>query len=281
MKRREFIKKSSLLATATFVPSAIFSGATDAAAPSDRVNLGYIGCGRRAGQLQSLPKNAQVVGVADCNIARAEKFAKRYGCDFYQDYRKLLDRSDLDGVIIASPDHWHTLHTVHACQAGKDVYCEKPINLTIREGQLQVKAVRHHKRIFQAGSQQRSDSINQVGCQLVREGKYGKISKVIGKNYESPWICKLPAQPCPKEINWDMWCGQTEVRSYHKDIYIPRANPGWISFRRYSGGDVYQVANDCRVMRHLNRGRRIVSRDDAVDPVFEMHRRIVMTFTCS
>ena len=237
MKRRSFLKKSGLLAAATWVPTALHSNTTYAA-PSDRVNIGYIACGRRASQLQSLPANTQVVGTADCNIARAEKFAKRYGCESYQDYRKLLDRTDLDGVIIASPDHWHTLHTVNACQAGKDVYCEKPINLTIREGQLQVKAVRHHKRIFQAGSQQRSDPINRVACQLVRDGKFGKITKVTGKNYESPWLCKLPAQPCPKEIDWDMWCGQTEVRPYNKDIYIPRANPGWISFRTYSGGEV-------------------------------------------
>lgn len=237
MKRREFLKKSSAAAVATLIPSTVFSNSARVAA-GDRVRIGYIGCGRRAEQLQGLPSNTQVVATADCNLKRAEAFAKPYACDFYQDYRKLLERPDLDGVIIASPDHWHTLHTVHACQAGKDVYCEKPINLTIREGQLQVKAVRHYKRIFQAGSQQRSDPINRVACQLVREGKFGKIAKVIGKNYESPWLCDLPGQPCPAEIDWDMWCGQTEVRPYHTDIYTPRANPGWISFRPYSGGEV-------------------------------------------
>ncbi|MGD9128637.1 MAG: Gfo/Idh/MocA family oxidoreductase [Planctomycetia bacterium] len=236
MKRRDFIKKSSLVATATFIPATVFAG-KDRVAANDRVGVGYIGCGRRARQLLALPKNAEVVGTADCNITRAKKFTDKTK-NAYQDYRKLLERSDLKAVVIASPDHWHTLHTVHACQAEKDVYCEKPINLTIREGQLQVKAVRHHKRIFQAGSQQRSMTINQVGCKLIREGALGKIKKVIAKNYESPWICKLPAQECPKDINWDMWCGQTEVRPYHKDIYIPRANPGWISFRRYSGGEV-------------------------------------------
>jgi predicted dehydrogenase len=122
--------------------------------------------------------------------------------------------------------------------AGKDVYCEKPINLTVAEGQAMVKAVRKYDCIFQAGSQQRSGTFCRVGCEQVRAGAIGRVKTVMMRNLESPWICRLPAQPCPQEIDWDMWCGQVAVRPYHQDIYNPRANPGWLSFRRYAGGEM-------------------------------------------
>ena len=242
LTRRRFVKKSaSLLAGAMAIPTIIPRHVlSSSAAPgaNDRVGIGYIGVGRRAGQLRGLPPNTQVVGVADCNIARAKDWAKKYSCPAHQDYRTLLESAAVDGVIIATPDHWHALHTIHACQAQKDVYCEKPINLTIREGQAMVKAVRKHGRIFQAGSQQRTDTYDRIGSELVRSGAIGKVHTVLTRNLESPWVCKLPAQPVPQEINWDMWCGQTEPRPYHKDIYLPRADPGWISFHCYSGGEM-------------------------------------------
>jgi predicted dehydrogenase len=101
-----------------------------------------------------------------------------------------------------------------------------------------VQAVRKYKRVLQAGSQQRSMLPNFVGCELVRTGKIGKIQRVIASNYPSPWECKLPAQPIPDGLDWDMWCGPQPLVPYHPDLYIPRANPGWISFRPYSGGEM-------------------------------------------
>jgi predicted dehydrogenase len=99
-------------------------------------------------------------------------------------------------------------------------------------------ASRKYKRVFQVGSQQRSQAINRASCAYVREGKLGRIKEVIGWNYPSPWLCALPAQPIPDGLDWDMWCGPTEVVAYHEDLYKPRANPGWISFRPYSGGEM-------------------------------------------
>ena len=96
---------------------------------------------------------------------------------------------EIDAVIIATPDHWHTLPAIHACQAGKDVYLEKPMTLTIREGRQLVTAVRKYQRVFQTGSQQRSIALNRLGCELVRNGAIGRVQTVIAANYESPWEC--------------------------------------------------------------------------------------------
>ena len=186
-------------------------------------------------------KNApevRIVAIADVNLPRANEQAKRYAAVAYQDYRQLLERKDIDAIITGTPDHWRALVSIHSCQAGKDVYAEKPMSLTVREGRLMVQAVRKYGRVFQTGSQQRSQKENRFGCELIRNGRLGKISMVIGSNYPSPWHCALPAQPVPDGLDWDMWCGPTEVVPYHIDLYTPRANPGWISFRPYSGGEM-------------------------------------------
>jgi len=241
LDRRSFLKKTTVAVAAVsspyLIPRHVLAN-EDSPGANETITIGYIGCGRQQGAHRRLPSYTKVVGTADCNIARAKQWATGFGCDAYQDYRKLLERDDLDAVFIATPDHWHALHTIHACMAGKDVYCEKAITLTIAEGQLMINAVRKYKRIFQAGSQQRSDTRSVTGCEAVRDGAIGAIDKVLMRNLESPWICKLPGQPCPKEINWDMWLGQTEVRPYHQDIYLPRVNPGWLSFKPYSGGEM-------------------------------------------
>lgn len=101
-----------------------------------------------------------------------------------------------------------------------------------------VETVRKYGRVFQTGSQQRSQAENRFGCELVRNGRIGTIHAVIGANYPSPWECALPAQPLPDGLDWDMWCGPTEPVPYHIDLCTPRANPGWISFRAYSGGEM-------------------------------------------
>ena len=201
INRRSFLKNTTVAAVAASVPYLIprnVLATEDSPGANETITIGYIGCGRQQGAHRRLPAYTKVVGTADCNIARAKQWAKDYGCDAYQDYRELLDRDDLDAVFIATPDHWHALHTIHACMAGKDVYCEKAISLTIAEGQLMINAVRRYKRIFQAGSQQRSDTRSVTGCEAVRDGAIGAIDKVLMKNLESPWICKLPAQ-------WTLW----------------------------------------------------------------------------
>jgi predicted dehydrogenase len=243
--RRRFLKCTTgvigaAMATPYLIPSGVLAAAGQPGA-NDRIGIGVVGPGRQGSvvlQHSVDTRLARVVAAADVNLPRAEQVAKSFRGEPYQDYRKLLDRKDVDAIITATPDHWRALTTIHACQAGKDVYAEKPMSLTIREGRLMVEAVQKYQRVFQTGSMQRSTSTVRFGCELVRNGRIGKLKKVIGYNYSSPWECGLPAQPVPVGLDWDMWCGPTEVVPYHIDLYTPRANPGWISFRPYSGGEM-------------------------------------------
>ena len=239
VSRREFIRCSlaggAALAAGPFILPASAIGA------NERIGIAVIGPGRQGGGLlgsAGKSKDARIVAIADVNLVRARQKAAGYKAEVYKDYRKMLERKDVDAIITATPEHWRALTCIHACQAGKDVYAEKPMTLTIREGRLMVQAVRKYGRVFQCGSQQRSQIENHIGCQLVREGIIGKISKVIAYNYPSPWNCGLPAMPVPDELDWDLWCGPTEPVPFNADLYAPRAKPGWLSFRNYSGGEI-------------------------------------------
>jgi len=245
VSRRQFLRRGAALAAAGaaapyIIPSGVLA-APGRPGANDRIGIGGIGIGRQgSGDVRAALalKETRLVAIADANLPRAREIAAKYQAEAYQEYRKLLERKDVDAIITATPDHWRSLVCIHACQAGKDVYAEKPMTLTIREGRLMVEAVRKYQRVFQTGSQQRSMTVNRLGCELVRTGAIGKVLKVIAYNYPSPWECGLPEQPVPDGINWNMWCGPTEIVPYHPDLYTPRANPGWISFRPYSGGEM-------------------------------------------
>ncbi len=239
--RREFFGRVAAVSAAIGLPRVVPAsalGTSGAPSANEQIGVGFIGAGRRGNQLSRLPAEGRIVAVADVHRGRAEEMAGRFKCRFFQDYRKLLDRSDVDAVVIATPDHWHVIPAIHACQAGKDVYLEKPLSLTIREGRLLVEAVRKHKRVLQTGTQRRSMANHRFGCELVRNGVAGKIHTVLIMNYPSPWECGLPGQPVPDGLDWNAWCGPTEPVAYHNDIFIQRSNPGWISFRPWSGGEM-------------------------------------------
>lgn len=168
----------------------------------------------------------------------------------------MLDRKDVEVVIYATPEHWHYLPCIHACQAGKDIYGEQPLSHTIREGRTMIQAVRKYKRVFQTGEQQRSHPATRKAVELIRNGRIGKIQSIIGYNYPSPYECNFAAQPIPPGLNWDAWCGPNEVVPYHTDLYLSRipyereppyytrpaekyaVGPGWMSFWPYSGGEL-------------------------------------------
>ncbi len=234
-----------------------------AVSPNDEIGVGIIGCGRRNGQLVigkggqgAPPAHARILATADFNMVRAAEWAKNYRAKAYQDYRSLLDRKDVDAVIYATPEHWHYLPCIHACQAGKDMYGEQPLSHTIREGRAMIQAVRKYKRIFQTGEQQRSHPATRKGVELIRNGRIGKVHTVIGYNYPSAFECNFPAQPIPPYLKWDAWCGPNEVVPYNINIYLSRipyvrevpypvqsteacaVGPGWMSFRPYSGGEL-------------------------------------------
>ncbi len=239
VSRRNFLQAGSTAGAIAFsAPMVVTQGVWGA---NDTVNLGVIGPGRRAGGLMNdfrRVKGTQFVAVSDVNKPRMDKVVGDKGWKKYQDFRNLLDDKDVDAVIVATPDHWHALNSIYACMAGKDVYVEKPMTLTIAEGRAMVKAARKYNAIVQCGSQQRSSRECRVGCELVRNGRVGKIKEIYAANYHSPWEQLFPEHPVPDGLDWDMWLGMNEPRGYHHDLYIPRAKPGWISILPYSGGEV-------------------------------------------
>lgn len=253
LSRRDFVqtaaKGAAAFAAAPFIlPSGILA-AQGRSGANDRIGVAVIGPGRQGSDLmRHFPREgAELVAFADCYQARLDRALGRFPqAVAYRDYRALLEDPNVDAVIVATPDHWHALNTVHACEAGKDVYVEKPMSLTVREGQLMVAAAEKHGRVVTTGSMQRSMAPCRIGCEMVRNGRAGKIHTVHANNYPSPWECTLPEQPVPEGLDWDVWCGQTEPRPYHELLYAPRGNGkqdergplGWISYRPYSGGEV-------------------------------------------
>jgi predicted dehydrogenase len=240
VSRRQFVVRAAKVAATGlvapyYVPCEVLA-APGRAGANDRIGVGYIGVGHRGAQLMNLPADARIVAVCDVNQTRCEEVAKSKACRSFQDYRRLLDDKVVDAVVIATPEHWHALPFIRACQAGKDIYCEKPLGLTIREGQMMVAAARKYDRVVQIGTQQRSMQANRMGWEAVRGGRIGKVHTVISSEYASPWDCRFVSQPVPLGLDWDAWCGQIAFRPFHSEIYPAYGKPGWTSLRRYSGG---------------------------------------------
>ncbi|MGD1104544.1 MAG: Gfo/Idh/MocA family oxidoreductase [Terriglobia bacterium] len=253
VSRRDFIRVASAIGIVTpiFIPSHVWGAKTP---PSDRLTMGFIGVGKQNRYLLNkfLAKDTQVVAVCDVDTTRreaakqlvedayAQKAVAGYqGCTAYDDFRELLARKDIDAVCIASPDHWHAIHVVMAAKAKKDIYCEKPLSLTIPEARAMVKAVRKHKRVLQTGSMQRSSPEFYKACMLVRNGRIGKIKWVIVDVGTSSKWCDLPEEAMEPGLNWDMWLGPAPMRAYNSILSprgIPKDFPAWRNYREYSGG---------------------------------------------
>ncbi len=230
---RRMFTKAGLVASAAF-PYLLPRTAVGA---NDRIRVGVIGVGNRSNLLiDQLPEGAEVVAVADCYRKRSEDAAAKRKAKWriYDDYRKLLEQKDIDGVIVGTSDHGRVRCAIHALQAGKDVYAEKPMSLYVEEGRALVRAVRKYNRILQVGSQQRSMAMNRVACDFVRTGGLGRIRLVLGVNYsETVRIGPLPEEPAPEGMNWDMWLGQTELRPFNQELFAH-----WMRYWDYSGADM-------------------------------------------
>jgi predicted dehydrogenase len=267
MNRRRFLSqagKAALVAVAEvpfLVPATVF-GKT---APSNRIAVGCIGVGNQGfNDLQQFLKldDVRVVAVCDtnrgsygyrdekqyCGREPAQKLVNdtygkampsgRYrGCDAYRDFRDVLGRRDVDAVAIVVPDHWHALMTIAAAEAGKDIYCEKPLSLTIQQGREMVTAVRKHKRILQTGSHERSNPKTRFACELVRNGRIGELKKIttfVGyHNKVGPGPGWQP-MPVPEGFDYDTWLGPAPAAPYHKDRCLYRFRFNY----DYSGGQI-------------------------------------------
>ncbi len=238
--RRQFLSQTAAGVTSAFaapwiIPSSAFGA-------NERIVTGHIGVGGQGGSnLGAFLKLASPAAVCDVDkkrlagaVDRVSKETKKT-CEGFGDYRKLLDRKDIDAVVVSTPDHWHALATIHACQAGKDVYCEKPLTLTIAEGRKMVEAARSNNRIVQTGSQQRSDGKFRLACELVRNGRIGKLERVMvglpGSNFSGPPVAD--SNP-PEELDYDMWLGPAPLRPYN----VKRVHYNFRFFWDYSGGQM-------------------------------------------
>jgi predicted dehydrogenase len=263
--RRDFLKTTAVLSAALSAPLVVPSSVFGATAPSNRIHVGFIGCGNQS--TVDLPAflghdDCQVLAVCDVNTASygyrtpeqflgrkpaqekvnafyaARKASGAYkGCGAYNDFRDMLARQDIDAVAIVVPDHWHALMVIMAAKAGKDIYCEKPLSLTVGHGQAMVKAVREHKRILQTGSHYRSSPDNRLGCELVRNGRIGQLKRILTQVAEINAVDPGPdwkPMPVPEGFDYEMWLGPAPWAPYHKDrcFYRFRFNLD------YSGGQV-------------------------------------------
>jgi predicted dehydrogenase len=246
--RRRFLQTtaaaSAVFSAPYFVPQRAFGA-------NERVNLGFVGVknrgmqnmegfgivGKDAGKLAA---TAGALCDVDSNVlGLAAKAAEKNGHKFetYGDYRKLLERKDIDAIVASVPDHWHALVTIDACRAGKDVYCEKPLSLFVSEGRKMVEIARQTGRVVQTGSQQRSDDRFRQACELVRNGKLGKIGTVlvgIPKPNFPPLAEAVPDSDPPTELNYDLWLGPAPQRPYNKN----RVHYNFRFFWDYSGGQM-------------------------------------------
>jgi predicted dehydrogenase len=222
ISRRSFLAGSAAaIALPTVIPGSVL-GKDGGTAASDRIGTGHIGVGGRgSGHLGGFigRKDAQVVAVCDPYKSKCEKAKARVdkaykGCGAYQDFRELLARKDVDAVVIASPENWHALHSIHAVKSGKDVYCEKAISLTVAEGRAMCKAVRRYGKILQVGTQQRSDARFRLACQLARNGYLGKVHTVKVGVPGGRQLKTMPAKDAPPDIDYKMWLGPAKWTPY-------------------------------------------------------------------
>lgn len=289
MTRRRFLRYAARgTGAALCVPTMVPSSALGAFAPSKRISVGFIGLGNQSTiDLPAFLANDDVQVVAVCDVNRGsynyrapeqflgrepglktvnEYYAKKTGaaeykgCDAYNDFREIVGRSDVDAVAIVVPDHWHAVITVMAARAGKDIYCEKPLSLTVRAGQEMVKAVRQNQRVFQTGSMYRSNPYLRRGCEMVRNGRIGQLTKIITdvnrNNAVSPGPGWQP-MPVPDGFDYDMWLGPAPLAPYHVDRCLYR-------FRfilDYSGGQITNTGH------HTNDAGQMGGGFDGTGPV--------------
>jgi len=254
--RRQFLKNSAIAAAGILVPTIVPASVFGADAPSNRITIGFVGVGRMgSGDMRELlgRKEAQIIAVCDVDsnrMANARKtveahYAKQSaggtykGCSTFGDYRDLVTQDDIDAVCVVTPDHWHTLPTIAAAKAGKDIFLQKPLTLTIQEGRVLSDTVHRYNRIFQVGSQQRSDARFRQACELVRNGRIGKLHTVKVAFGTDPGTTPQPIMPVPENLNYNMWLGQAPWAEYTEERVHPQKDygrPGWLRITDYGAG---------------------------------------------
>ncbi len=255
--RRYFLQSTAAGLALPPLVAASALGKNDLAAASNRITVGLIGLGGMgSAHARVLAGNPAVQVLAVCDVDRwrrdnartiveelyASQDRSHHGvCQAYNDYRELLARPDVDGVLIATQDHWHALQSIDAARSGKDVYCEKPLTLTVQESKDVVAAIERYGCVFQTGLLQRSWSEFRLACQLVRSGRIGKVQHVYLSAHRPPNDEVPPPQPVPAGLDWDLWLGPAPFRpfnSLYHDYGKPQRSVPWYMVRDFGGGGI-------------------------------------------
>lgn len=230
--RRGFLRKTAAavaggLAFPFLAPTSSVFGSASRAAPSERVALGVIGSGHRArAVMEEFMAHADLQIVAVCDVkkwaldsakARVDERYSQKGCEAYGDFRKLCERKDIDAALVGSTDNWHLLHSIAAVRSGKDVYMEKPMGVSMAECRALRDALRKHERIFQFGTQQRSDSKFRVACELARNEKIGKLQTIRVWSPGSSQGGSTEVVPVPAGLDYEMWLGPAPFKPHTRD----------------------------------------------------------------
>ena len=250
LRRRHFLKNAAGALALPFVIREGVLGRGAGTSPSDRIVMGTIGIGGRGRHvMQVMMRTGEVQMVAVCDVQRerrlagkniVDKFYASKDCKAYRDFRTLLARDDIDAVLIATGDNWHSLLSVLAAKAGKDIYCEKPLSVTIAESRAVVQVVKRYGVVFQCGTQRRNVERFRFAVQLARSGKLGQLKELYAE--KAPMTPEyqmrtLPPEPEPpaEEMDWDMWLGPAPWRPYNHGYYARRF---WGTHLDFSGGAI-------------------------------------------
>ena len=244
--RRSFMKVAAAAAAPYFVPAAAL-GNDGAVAPSERLTMGCIGIGGMGGRdLSDFLTNADVQVVAVCDVdaghrAQAKRVVdahyQNHDCAAYNDFYEILDRDDIDTVLIATPDHWHAFLSIEAAKAGKDIYCEKPISLTVAEGRSVVEAMKRYSRVYQSGTQRRSIGCFRFAVDVARTGLIGQLHTLHTFLSEGPSCGVEPPQPVPEGFDYDRWLGPAPYAPYTRR----RCHGSFRWIFDYSGGKLTDI----------------------------------------
>ncbi len=250
VSRRSFLRAASAAGAAVAFPTIVPSSVFGQTAPSNRINMGLIGMGlMMGGHMRGMSGRPDVQVLAVCDVDRRRREAARdsvekayaqekasgayKGCDAVNEFERVVERADIDAVLICTPDHWHAAITCAAIRAGKDVYVQKPMTLTMREGRAISDLARSRGAIVQVGSQQRSERAFRRACEIVRNGWIGKVHKIYAKLGEFPPPASLPEQPVPEGFDYDRWLGPTPWFPYNEERVKGNYGGGWRRFWEY------------------------------------------------
>jgi len=247
ISRRALLKAAPVLVAAPYVLASSALGQRALAPPSDRVTIGIIGCGRSgANWIEGYYRlrQFQIVSVCDVDESRREFIRSRIerrekGTKSVRDFREVLAADGIDAVIIATPDHWHAVIACAAARANKDIYCESPISLTVREARQIADVSGRYGRVFQAALSHRYYSGYRRACDIIRGGALGKIKTIYASCGAPSHYCSLGASssPCPADFDWDLWLGPAPAAPYNPGRCLGTYE-GWRLYREYSGGSL-------------------------------------------